>query len=61
MTEPNFPRPWWTRGEFLKTGAATVAGALSPDFGLAGPVPDQFDGSAFKLAARNPTPNRAAC
>jgi peptide/nickel transport system substrate-binding protein len=56
MKDPHFARPWWTRRDFLKGGAAAVAGAygLSPGFALAAPVPDKFDGSTFKLAAPEP-------
>jgi len=45
----------WTRREFFKgtTAAAGVYGLL-PRFGLAGQVPDKFDGATFKLAAPEP-------
>jgi peptide/nickel transport system substrate-binding protein len=56
MRDPNFGRPWWTRRDFLKGSAATVAGAygLSPGLGMAEQVPDKFDGMAFKLKAPEP-------
>jgi hypothetical protein len=40
----------------LKSSAAVAAGAygLSPSFALAAPVPEKFDGSAFKLKAPEP-------
>jgi peptide/nickel transport system substrate-binding protein len=58
MRSPLFTSPLWTRRDFLKTSAAAMAGAygLSPGVALAGPVPDKFDGSAFKLAAPEPNP-----
>jgi peptide/nickel transport system substrate-binding protein len=58
MKEPRFARPWWTRRGFMKGSAAAVAGALrlSPGFALAEPVPEKFDGRAFKLAAQEPNP-----
>jgi NAD(P)-dependent dehydrogenase (short-subunit alcohol dehydrogenase family) len=56
MTGPYSVRPWWSRREFLKSSAAVAAGAygLSPSFALAAPVPEKFDGSAFKLKAPEP-------
>jgi len=56
MKDPRFGRPWGTRRDFLKSSAATVAGAygLSPSLGLAEQVPDKFDGLSFKLAAPEP-------
>jgi len=61
MSGAQFPRPWWTRRDVLKGGgAALVAGAwgLSPRWSQAAPVPVEFDGSKFKLAAPelNPKP-----
>jgi peptide/nickel transport system substrate-binding protein len=58
MSDPSFGHPWWTRRNFLKSGAAAAAGAygLFPGLGLAAPVPDKFDGSTFKLAAPEPNP-----
>src|SRR5712691_6983705 len=56
MTGPYNVRPWWSRREFLKSSVAVAAGAygLSPSFALAAPVPEKFDGSAFKLKAPEP-------
>ena len=56
MKDPRFGRPWGTRRDFLKSSAATVAGAygLSPSLGLAEQVPDKFDGLSFKLTAPEP-------
>ena len=58
MTDLRRTRPWWTRRDFLKAGTAAAAGAwgLGPGFALGAPVPDKFDGSAFKLAAAEPNP-----
>jgi peptide/nickel transport system substrate-binding protein len=46
----------WTRRDFFTGSAAAVAGGywLFPGLGLAEPVPDKFDGTAFKLAAPEP-------
>src|SRR6266851_832515 len=57
MTGPYNVRPWWSRREFLKSSVAVAAGAygLSPSFALAAPVPEKFDGSAFKLKAPEPS------
>jgi len=56
MTRPYSVRPWWSRREFLKSSVAVAAGAygLSPSFAMAGPVPENFDGSSFKLKAPEP-------
>jgi peptide/nickel transport system substrate-binding protein len=56
MREPRSARQWWTRRDLLKASAAAAASAygLSPAFGLAEPVPDKFDGLAFKLKAPEP-------
>jgi len=56
MTGPYSVRPWWSRREFLKSSVAVAAGAygLSPSFVMAAPVPEKFDGSAFKLKAPEP-------
>src|SRR3954464_14067205 len=56
MTTPVSVRPWWSRREFLRSSAAVAAGAygLSPSFALAAPVPEKFDGSAFRLKAPEP-------
>jgi ABC-type transport system substrate-binding protein len=57
MKDPLFAHPNWTRRDFLKVSAAAVGVyGLSPGFGLAGPIPDKFDGSTFKLAAPEPNP-----
>jgi peptide/nickel transport system substrate-binding protein len=59
---PNMPAEglWWTRRDFLKGGAAAAALASAWPVGpaLAKPIPDKFDGTAFKLAA--PEPNAKA-
>src|SRR5215469_8709051 len=49
-------RPRWSRREFLKSSVAVAPGAygLSPFFAMAAPVPETFDGSAFKLKAPEP-------
>jgi hypothetical protein len=56
MTGPYSVRPWRSRREFLKSSVAVAAGAygLSPSFAVAAPVPEKFDGSAFKLKAPEP-------
>src|SRR6478736_1644457 len=56
MATPASIRPWWSRREFLKSSVAAAAGAygLSPSFAMAAPVPETFDGSAFKLKAPEP-------
>jgi peptide/nickel transport system substrate-binding protein len=56
MTGPYSVRPWWSRREFLKSSAAVAAGAygLPPSFATAAPVPEKFDGAAFKLKAPEP-------
>jgi ABC-type transport system substrate-binding protein len=53
MKDPRFGRPWGTRRDFLKssTAAAAAAYGLFPSLALAEPIPDKFDGSAFKLKA----------
>jgi peptide/nickel transport system substrate-binding protein len=58
MSDPGFGHPRWTRRNFLKSSAAAAAGAygLLPGLGQAAPVPDKFDGSAFKLSAPEPNP-----
>jgi peptide/nickel transport system substrate-binding protein len=47
---------WWTRRNFLKGGAAAAALASGWPVGsaLAAPIPDKYDGTAFKLAAPEP-------
>src|SRR3954452_25248617 len=56
MATPVSVRPRWNRREFLKSTMGVVAGAygLSPSFAMAAPVPEKFDGSAFKLKAPEP-------
>src|SRR3954467_15895128 len=56
MATPVSVRPWRSRREFLKSSMGVVAGAygLSPSFAMAAPVPERFDGSAFKLRAPEP-------
>ena len=56
MSDPHFLQTWWTRRDFLKGGAAAVAGAygLSPSFALAAEIPDKYDGSGFRLKAPEP-------
>src|SRR6476661_5185428 len=56
MTGPYSVRPWWSRREILKSSVAVAAGTygLSPSFAMAAPVPERFDGSAFKLKAPEP-------
>ena len=58
MSDPRFGRPWWSRREILKGGAAVIAGAygLSPRFGLAAEIPDKYNGTTFKLKAAEPNP-----
>jgi peptide/nickel transport system substrate-binding protein len=57
MSDAHSTRPWWTRRDFLKGGAAVMAGAygLSSGFGLAAEIPDKFDGAGFKLKAPEPS------
>jgi len=58
MSDPRCGRPWWSRREILKGGAAVIAGAygLSSGLGLAAEIPDKFDGTTFKLKAPEPNP-----
>src|ERR1700719_3407438 len=58
MSDPHLGRPWWTRREILKGGAAVLAGAygLPPGSALAAEIPDKFDGSSFQLRAPEPNP-----
>src|SRR5882672_10544043 len=55
MSGPHFTRPWRTRRDVLRGGAAMVAGAwgLSAGLGQAA-IPTEYDGKAFKLAAPEP-------
>jgi peptide/nickel transport system substrate-binding protein len=56
MNDPHLARPWWTRRDILKSGAALAAGAwgLSPRWSRAAVVPTEFDGSKFQLKAPEP-------
>src|SRR5882762_9389521 len=58
MSDPRLRRPWWSRREIIKGGAAMIAGAygLSPRFGLAAEIPDKYNGTTFKLKAAEPNP-----
>jgi len=58
MSDPHLGRPWWSRREILKGGAAMIAGAygLPPGLALAAEIPDKFDGSSFQLRAPEPNP-----
>jgi peptide/nickel transport system substrate-binding protein len=58
MNDPQFERPWWTRRGFLQGTAAVAAGiyGLPARLGHAAEIPDQFDGSKFRLAAPEPNP-----
>src|SRR5712691_663402 len=51
-------RPWWSRRDFLQTGAALAAGAYGLRWGpgYAADVPYEFDGAKFQLAAPEPKP-----
>src|SRR6476646_11716074 len=56
MIVPFNVRPCWSRREFLKSSVAMAASTygLSQPFAFAAPVPEKFDGSAFKLKAPEP-------
>jgi ABC-type transport system substrate-binding protein len=58
MTDPRRPRSWWSRRDFLKSGAAVAAGAYGMRWGLAGAeeIPLEYDGTTFQLAAPEPNP-----
>lgn len=57
MSDQGFTPPWWTRRDFLKGGAAMVAGAYTMKWGLANAaIPMEYDGSKFKLAATEANP-----
>src|SRR5215468_9234502 len=61
MTDPRFARPWWTRRGFLQGSAAAIAAiyGLPGRLAHAAEIPDQFDGSKFKLKASEPNPKSA--
>ena len=56
MRNPHVAGRWWTRRDFLKgAGAAAAYAAGWPGYSaLAGPIPDKYDGTTFKLAAPEP-------
>ena len=57
MPKQRFTIPWWTRRDFLKGSAATLAGAYGLSWAAAhAAIPMEFDGSKFKLAATEPNP-----
>jgi peptide/nickel transport system substrate-binding protein len=58
MTASYAARPWWSRRDFLKTGAAAMAGAYGLRWGVsdAAEIPYEFDGSKFQLKAAEPNP-----
>src|SRR5712691_1659963 len=60
MTDTHATNSWWSRREFLKSGAAVAAGAYGMrwGFGHAADIPLEFDGSKFQLAAPEPNPKR---
>ena len=60
MNDPYFLRTGRTRRDFLKGGAAAVAGAyaLAPGFTLSAEIPDKYDGSGFQLRAPEPNAKR---
>ena len=59
MSAPRHTRPWWSRRDVLKGGAALAAASA---YGFPVPVlaaiPDEFDGSKFQLKAPEPNPKR---
>src|SRR5579862_8016951 len=60
MADLRSARPWWSRRDFLKTGAAAAAGAYGMrwGWGQAAEIPLEYDGSKFQLAAPEPNPKR---
>ena len=51
--------PWLTRRGFLGTAAGAAAGAYALSLGVGeAAIPNEFDGSKFKLAAPEPNPKR---
>ena len=56
MRNPHVAGRWWTRRDVLKgAGAAAAYAAGWPRYSaLAAPIPDKYDGTAFKLAAPEP-------
>jgi peptide/nickel transport system substrate-binding protein len=59
MSTPRFTRPWWSRRDVLKGGAALAAASA---YGFPGPalaaIPEEYDGSKFQLKAPEPNPKR---
>jgi peptide/nickel transport system substrate-binding protein len=60
MSAPRHTRPWWSRRDVLKGGAAmAAASAAGLPFGPSlAAIPDEFDGSKFQLKAPEPNPKR---
>src|SRR5712691_9622380 len=60
MTDTHATNSWWSRREFLKSGAAVAAGAYGMRWGMghAADIPLEFDGSKFQLTAAEPNPKR---
>jgi len=61
MTDGDSARPGWTRRNLLGAGAAAagLAAGLRPRSGLAAaPIPMEYDGRQFQLAAPEPNPKR---
>ncbi len=60
MSTPRHTRPWWSRRDVLKGGAAlAAAGAVGlPSGPSLAAIPDEFDGSKFQLKAPEPNPKR---
>lgn len=57
MRNQRFAPPGWTRREFMKRSAATMAGAYGMSWGLANAaIPTEYDGSKFQLAAPEANP-----
>jgi peptide/nickel transport system substrate-binding protein len=58
MSELRSDRPLWARRGFLQGSAAAIAGiyGLHGRLGHAAEIPNEFDGSKFKLAAPEPNP-----
>ena len=60
MSAPRFTRPWWSRRDVLKGGAALAAASAygSPLGPALAAIPDEYDGSKFQLKAPEPNPKR---